>query len=169
MIISALPDLKTLQCLVLASPSYHAMYARARETILTEFTIRQLESRNVNLFQPMGGLYFYHRKSSGGQIIAAVEACVRWIRRPKRFQLSVGLCIELLRVERAVLMSEEGSPLLLLDDEGARRRFEQRTLGVVLKMSIIIVDRQFSESEYEPWEKAGGTESNVLTISWQAY
>ena len=169
MIINALPDLKTLQCLVLASPSYHAIYTNAREPILTEFTIRQLESRNVNLFQPMGGLYLYHQKcdaATDGYIIDAVGACVKWTQRPKLFRLSVGFCLELLRVERAMLMSQEGFPLP--DDEPSRRRFEDRTRGTMLELSIVIVDNQASAREYGA--EANGQQGNQTIFSrWQAY
>lgn len=141
MIINALPDLKSLQCLVLASPSYHAMYANTRETLLTEFTIRQLQSRDISLFQPTRDLYLYHRKKSnaattGGDVIDAVEACVKWTRRPKQFKLSVGFCLELLRVERAVFMSEEGFPLL--PDDQSYQRFENRTRCMMLESSTLI-------------------------------
>ena len=172
MIINSLPDLKTLHCLVLASPSYHAIYTNAREPILTEFTIRQLESRNINLFQPMGGLYLYHQKgdaATDGYIIDAVGACVKWTQRPKLFKLSVGFCLELLRVERAMLMSEEGFPLP--DDEPSRRRFEDRTRGTMLELSIVIVDSQFSAHDYSKAGAAANGQQGDQTIfsSWQAY
>ena len=149
MIINALPDLKTLQCLVLASPSYHAMYVNRRETLLTEFTIRQLESRDINLFHPMKELFLYHRKNdnaatTGRDVIDAVEACLKWTRRPKQFKLSVGFCLGLLRVERAVFMSEEGFPLL--PDVQSFLRFENRTRGTMLELSILIAGSRFEES-----------------------
>ena len=148
MIINGLPDLKTLQCLVLASPSYHAVYADRRETILTKFTIRELESRDVNLFQPMTCLCVFHRKSDAAtdtSIVDAVKACVKWIRPPKRFRLSVGFCLDLLRVERALPVFDEDS-LLLCDDaesrELSRESFLRRTRGVSLDMKVVSVDSQ---------------------------
>ena len=145
MIINALPDLNTLQSLVLASPCYHAMYANSREALLTEFTIRQLESRYINLFQPMEGLYLYRLRSNAGPetaVIDAVEACVKWTRRPKRFKLCVGFCLELLRLQQIVLLSEEGFPIL--DDGRGDRGFDERTRGKLMDISIVVVDGQFS-------------------------
>ena len=139
MIINALPELETLQSLVLASPSYHAIYANSREALLTEFTFRQLESRNFNLFQPMDGLYIYRRITNAGPVeavIDAVDACAKWSRRPKLFKLSVGFCIELLRLEGA---------FPLPDEEGCHQRVKERTRGAVLevlKISLVVVDSQ---------------------------
>ncbi|KAL8793380.1 MAG: hypothetical protein Q9195_004058 [Heterodermia aff. obscurata] len=141
MIINALPDLKTLQCLVHASPSFHAMYANARETIFTEFTLQQLESKRVNLFQPMASLFVFHRESNAANeryILDAVRACVKWIRRPKQFKLSVDFCLKLLRVERIMPMSSGGT---LLRDEGCYRRFEP-TMGMMIELDYLLVHSQ---------------------------
>ena len=147
MIIEALPDLKTLQCLVLASPSYHAMYANARETILTEFTIRQLESRNINLFQPMRGIFLCHQYYDRQGVKQAVNACVKWIRRPKLFKLNADFCLQLQQLERANLVDEEGFPIP--DQENIRQHFDNSPLDSFPQLSIVLVDSQSSPTDYD--------------------
>lgn len=49
MILHHIPDVPSLQCLVKASPYFHMVYLSARTEVLTAVTLRELDSKGLNL------------------------------------------------------------------------------------------------------------------------
>ncbi len=53
MLLELSQDVSTLSNLVHASPAYHSTYAANRKAILTKVTLQDLESRDIDVLEPL--------------------------------------------------------------------------------------------------------------------
>ena len=63
-VLKFLPQISTLSNLVHASAAYHRVYAANREAIFTAVTIRELESRDIDILKPTPSAAVLIRKNN---------------------------------------------------------------------------------------------------------
>ncbi|KAL8965415.1 MAG: hypothetical protein Q9183_003865 [Haloplaca sp. 2 TL-2023] len=103
-VLSLIPNVKSLRAIVHASPLYHATYLLAREKILTDITLQELQTRKINVTTRVDYAEVCVRGGGGsttpaGVLENAVQDIFNQLDRNTSIKLSAYQCTALLTLE----------------------------------------------------------------------
>lgn len=99
-VLKAAPNVTTLSALVHSSPIYHAVYLTMREECLTQVTIRDLKSRDMDILEPASWFEVSLRDGQppDADLKLALKACQQQVRMLQPIMLTVPQCCSLMRL-----------------------------------------------------------------------
>lgn len=96
-VLKAAPDVGTLSALVRASPTFHAVYLSAREECLTQATLCDLKTRDVDILTPHTFIEVCIKgnRSTSPVLKQAIQECYRATQGKRTIKLSADECCAL--------------------------------------------------------------------------
>lgn len=103
-VLESIEDFPTLHDLSLASRPYYLAYMLDRDTILTRLTIRQLESKDIDIFNAASFVQLSFRDNAhpGEAVISALTTYWDQLLNRQPIRFTIDQCCALLKVTDAV-------------------------------------------------------------------